>query len=317
MEISYIPAGPEPEYLPERESLLPSTEGKSRFGQQKSRFGQRKSLMYPEPPPRPVPLPLEKKLNYLNLPGAHSLLSPVVGSSRKKFERLMEEAKTNPAYMEFEKAIYQPSFVYLLENDIESRNRADEIARKWFENNLAPFKKYALTLANVVDWTNDCPPGPGTNKTWLSDIQNEWNAWNVRSYVNKRNDTKAECNSKDNNYLPPYIVAEHEFHHVQEIRPRMSEKERNQERGISELMPTLNTLLELDQIYKQMHHDPLEQGIEYKKYVATLSGQKLDLGKVLAFYQKILKEKNGDIYEALLSKPSREFLDKFFSKHKH
>ena len=257
---------------------------------------------------------LQKKNNYLQRPGHHTLLSPLVGSTRKKFENLMEEEKMDDSLKSFNDAIYKQPFLYLLPNDIKSRDRADQLARKKLEEVIAPYEKNGLTYSNAVEWTDMCMPGCASNKSHIHDIENDANTWLVNAIVEQRNDTNNECNAQDNAYLPPNIVAEHELHHIQDTLPGMSEAQRQKERPYLELMETLNTLVELDDIYKQIHSYLLDKEIKYNKDVDTPSGEKIDLGKILSFYEKLIKENNGDIYAALLSSPSRKFVQKYFTK---
>ena len=239
---------------------------------------------------------LAAKLNYLNKPGYHSILSPVVGSRSDE----LKEVQTHPKLIAFEKQIYQSENIYFIAKD--QREKANAIAREIFLEYINKYEKFGVTEHNIVKFSKTDLPGAGSNKTWLSSLENEWNTWRVYTVIEADNGI---YNEKFGCYLPPYIVAYHEIMHVEETPKGISESAYNRTPG-KEILTALKTIILLDEVYKKVNDVPLSQVVDYKRNI--IIGEKtVQLGYIANFYRR-LEEKHKSLSKALVSEDSLQFL---------
>lgn len=238
---------------------------------------------------------LEEKLNFTHSPGRHSELSPVTGARIKEETELRSALQEHPSLRDFEKALYEPKNIQLI--PIEQKEQADILGMERFANYLEKYKGSGLTHENAVDWTDS---NFRLGVTYTHDIENQWNTWNSHAVVER------DGNIEGKNYVPGGIVARHEIMHVEQTEVGISEA-RRKEQCLSELVPTLDTIMELDVIYKQLNNISLKDTVLYNKSISW-GGKEVDLGEIANFYRGLAKE-HGSIAKGLLSKESLEFID--------
>lgn len=246
---------------------------------------------------------LQVNQNYLYSPGRHSLISPVVGSRVDEAELIDQNVKNSIVLRKYEEILYKSKNIYLI--PIEDRQQASAIANKLYAEYIDKYSASGLTVDNAVDFINSDKPefvGAVSNKTYVNDIENEWNTWNAHVYVEAES---GSFNEKFGKYLPPGVVAIHEIMHVEQTRKRS--KDVGQQPG-DELLTTTKTIILLDQIYKEVKNIPTETIVDYG------AEYELPLGKIANYYRD-LEKKYGNLAEAIVSEESQKFLNSILSEN--
>jgi len=240
---------------------------------------------------------LQKELNFNNIPGSHTLDSVVVGSRHEEVERLIGETNMCPELIDFEKAIYVPVDKYII--PVDKKDEAERIAERYFSEYVKKYKNSGVTIENSVHWTTADVRMAASDKTFIDDAENNSYTWRVCAVVeNKGRILKGK-------YLPRYVVAYHELMHVEEIERGEKVSIFNNQK-LSEILPTTQTIILLDRIYKELFSRNLSEEIDYEIFLNWGAG-KVALGKIANFYRK-LEEKYGGIGLAMASQESLEFL---------
>jgi hypothetical protein len=234
--------------------------------------------------------------NFLTNPGHHTLQSPIPGTRSSELKMVQRVLKKHPVLEKYEKAIYQPEFIYLIPS--EKANEADHAAKELFLQYISKYSADGCTEHNIVDWS-DSQFRLGV--TYVSDLENEWNTWFVNPVVEVKHE---RMHFKFNRYLPSHVVAFHELMHVEETS--RCKREHYQEPGIELLTATKTTIL-LDLIYKKIHGLEIDTEVNYGKMV----GGKIELGAVANFYRH-LETIHGTLALALTSPESIQFLNRYF-----
>jgi hypothetical protein len=238
---------------------------------------------------------LKEKLNFTHSPGRHSALSPVVGARTEEEAQLRSALKDHPNLAHLEEALYNPEFINLIPK--EQKEQADKLGMDRFVDYIKKYEKAGVTSENAIDWSDiDFRLGA----TYTYDIENESNTWNVHAVVEK----DGTVDSKK--YVPSGIVARHEIMHVEQTEPRISEARRKSQ-ALKELVPSLDTIIELDAVYKELNKIPLNDLVTHQKGI-NWANKEIDLGEVANFYRGLASE-HGSIAKALISKESLEFID--------
>ena len=235
-------------------------------------------------------------------PGVHKINSPVVGTRAKELQAVKSAAEIHPILFQLEKAIYLDKFTYLI--PLDKKDEADAAARHIFLDYIQKYASAGYTENNIVDW--QCQGLlAASNKTYIEDVENQWNTWHVKINIESRHDN---FNEKYDKYLPPHVAAYHEIMHAEEI-PKKSPKEFEWELGI-ELLTTIKTFILLDKIYKTIHVINEDFEVDYDKNI-EIKGHSISLGSFANFYRE-LEKKYGKLYLALVSSESIDFLSKHF-----
>ncbi len=246
---------------------------------------------------------LERKLNYLNTPGFHSRQSPVVGTRSEELTDIITAMNLPDYYVlhNFEKAIYQSRYLYIIPN--HQRDAANKFARQIFLDYIEKYKTYGVTEENCVSWKKSGYPGEESNKTWLSDLENEFNTWRLHVAVEADNGIH---NEKYDGFLPPHVVAYHELMHLEEAPKGAPESYQYKPGG--EILTATKTIILLDQIYKMINGLRIDDVVDYKLEL-DIVGKKIALGEFANFYRK-LEAQYQNLAKAILSPESLSHLPK-------
>jgi hypothetical protein len=206
---------------------------------------------------------------------------------------------SHPQLRQFEKSLYLSRNIYLIPKG--QRKEADIIAREIFVKYIEKYKEYGLTEDNAVTWLKSGLPGFVANKVLISDLENKWNTWRIRAFVEADNGTHNESYGC---FLPPYVVAYHELMHVEETPKGVIESFHDQ--SGHELLTTLKTIILLDQVYKMINQIDLDQVVNYHINI-DVAGNQISIGFLANLYRKH-EEEQGSLAKALISQASLQFL---------
>ncbi|MEW6034974.1 MAG: hypothetical protein AB1529_00035 [Candidatus Micrarchaeota archaeon] len=259
---------------------------------------------------------LEASLNYPNNPGYHTLRSPAAGSRSSELMALRGLAPANPALLSFADALYQPEFVHLI--PARQARRAEALSLEIFRRYLSRYAASGLDENNAVVWAK-----MDLTRTYIASTENQHNTWNVQPIVYN------QTHMKGGRCLPRFIAALHEFMHVEET-PRgaamgwdaVPSPPPAQAAGpvssvqaaaggpsiemLSELMPTIMTLVLSDEVYKRLNNIPLNRAVNYGQSVQW-DGHSVQLGRVANFYRSLI-DRYGSVGAAAASPESLEFM---------
>ncbi len=259
---------------------------------------------------------LEASLNYHNNPGYHTLRSPAAGSRSSELIGLRGLAPANPALPSFANALYQPEFVHLI--PARQARRAEALSLEIFRRYLSRYPGSGLDENNAVGWGK-----MDLTRTYIASIENQYNTWSVQPIVYN------QTHMKGGRCLPRFIAAFHEFMHVEET-PRgvamgwdaAPPPPPAQAAGpvssvqvaaggpsiesLSELMPTIMTIVLSDEVYKRLNNIPLNRAVNYGQSVQW-DGHSVQLGRVANFYRSLI-DRYGSVGAAAASPESLEFM---------
>jgi hypothetical protein len=241
---------------------------------------------------------LDTKLNFNNMPGNHTVLSPVVGSRAGELQHVKETLGWAGVLQQFEQEIYMPERVFLIPE--QQRTQADMVAERQFRAYLDKYKNSGVTQDNAVGTLklgNMCFR-PGFYS--IQDLRNSSNTWRVEAVV----ETDDQCLVRNGGYVPAAIAKIHELMHVEEI-PKNAPRSFQNETG-NEILTALKTLLLEDETYKEINRMPLDQIVDYKQSL-HIGGRDIPLGKVANFYRQ-LEAKYKTLGAAVTSPESLVFL---------
>lgn len=238
-----------------------------------------------------------------NSPGRHGLQSPLIGRRAHELEAVRASVRHHPQLAQFIENYYAPSLIHLI--PMEKRDEADIVARRLFLEYVEKYRYYGCTEENLAEWRDT------DNSTYsaISLSQTRINTeaeWHLQVTI-ERNDTVAWSHFE--RYLPPYVAAYHELMHVEECPAGVTRK-RFKEATYVEALAALKTILLVDQIYKEVHGQPLTATIDYKQGVQILNEdgfRTMPLGELANFYRN-LEGRYGKLYRALISRESIEYL---------
>jgi hypothetical protein len=238
---------------------------------------------------------LRQQLNFSQKGGHHSFNSPVVGSRCDEYQQLRDLAGTHPALPEFQKAIYENDLIYLIPQ--EHRAKADRLAGDIYGNYLKKYQAAGVRPDNAVEFTNS---KFRAGVTYLCDVENRWNTWNMHAIVEAEGWTKNGC------YLPAAITALHEVMHIEETPSGMSKRNWDS-RPLTEILPALTTIISVDAINKRIQGIPLGNEVNYGKSISW-GGKQVDVGQLANFYRALV-EKYGSVCKAVASPESLALID--------
>lgn len=205
----------------------------------------------------------------------------------------------HPVLAEYENKIYDPGNIYLIPS--QDRDKADLAADKLFAGYVSKYKRFGVTPHNAVRYMATGEPGLASNKTYIYDLENEWNTWRVQAVVEGKN---GKYNEKNGKYLPPSIAAYHELMHIEEIKA--GQKAKTGHVAGDELLPTTKTIILTDEIYKKINNMPIDAVVDYGHSI-NIRGKDISIGQLANFYRN-LENKYGNLAKAITSAESLEFL---------
>ncbi len=171
--------------------------------------------------------------------------SPVVGSRAEEL-RLIYRYKN--IFTEYQRVIYDQQKLNII--PIEFKDKADEISKEIYAEYIKKYSNHGVTIENSVVWT-DMP----FTRTFLSDLENEWNTWMVQASVAKPNNNSHIENQL---YRPAYICALHELMHVEETPPGILEHQYAKFNSVMEVLTVTRTLILIDEVYKKTLNLPID-----------------------------------------------------------
>lgn len=236
---------------------------------------------------------LEIKSNFIFSPGTHTALSCVTGARSHELDLIYEH---KAIFSEYQRVVYDKQKLNII--PIEYKDKADIISKEIFNQYIEKYKSDGLTVDNAVSWNNLM-----LTKTYLHDLENEWNTWHTESTTANIN-----CSShiKDKMYRPAYICALHELMHVEETAKKISKKEYKKFDSIAEVLTVTRTLILMDEVYKRTLEIPLEIEVDYKNNF-YIFGKSISQGQLANFYRS-LELKHTSLADALISEESTMFL---------
>lgn len=237
---------------------------------------------------------LEISMNFLHYSGRHTVHSPVVGARANEIALIQDHLSKDSILAELEQVIYQARFLRIIPCSLHTQ--AEELAKRRFETYIQKYADFGLHSENAVAWGEY-----GLDRTYVYETENDWNTWCCFATV-YRGSPETIC--KDGKYLPTYVVAYHEFMHVEETFKRQKNSEIPLE-GM-ELLTTLKTMDLLDQIYKELHGIEAEETVDYHLSF-TLRGKRWDLGHFVNLV-RIFEEKYGSLVLAITSEEFLEYI---------
>jgi hypothetical protein len=239
---------------------------------------------------------LERGLNYPSSPGRHTVLSPAVGSRASELAALRAMAPQNPAMLSFANAIYQPQFVHIIPKSLAGK--AEQASLDIFRRILSRYPGSGLDENNAVGWHS-----VELTRTYISAVENDLNTWNVQPAVYDQTHMRGRM------CLPRYIAAMHEFMHVEETPPKAAadwDRTPPQLLILSELMPTIMTIVAADEAYKSVNSIPLTRVVDYGQTVRW-DNHSVPLGRIANFYRSLI-DRYGSVGAAAASPESLEFM---------
>jgi len=241
-------------------------------------------------------LRLQREQNFDRIPGKHTLDSKVVGTRVDELSALKDKAESHTELVDFERALYNPDNIFLIPE--EKREEAEKIAKKYFDEYVRRHKDSGATTDNIVEWTNSKMPGGASNKMYIYDTENEWNTWTVHAVVEDQGWVRGD------KYLPKYVTAYHEVMHIEETEKGAPES--SEHSVMNEMLPTMKTILLVDQIYKEIYGISPNEEVDYQRDIIW-KNKKIKLGELANFYRD-LEGKYSDIGNAVLSDESLNFI---------
>lgn len=176
--------------------------------------------------------------SYLVCNGQYYKTSPVVGSRAHELELIYRNIGI---FSKYQSVVYDQQKLNLI--PIAHKERADEISKEIYREYLLKYSKFGITIDNSVDWSDG-----DLTRTYLSDLENEWNEWKVQAIVAKP-DNISHIN--DGMYRPAYICALHELMHVEETPLGILESQARKFKPVIEVLTVTKTLILMDEVYKR------------------------------------------------------------------
>ncbi len=226
-------------------------------------------------------------------PGYYWMNSPVVGSRAKELQLIY---RYKNIFAEYQRVIYDQQKLNII--PIEFKNKADEISKKIYEEYIKKYANHGVTIENSVIWSD-----MDLTKTYLSNVENEWNTWHIVAIVANPNHNSHITNQR---YRPAYICALHELMHVEETPLGILQQQYAQFAPVVEVLTVTKTLILIDEVYKKTLNLPIDVEVDYENSF-NLFGKSIKQGKLANFYRK-LEAKYSSLAKALVSKESLNFL---------
>lgn len=218
----------------------------------------------------------QSSLNYLCSPGSHTVKSAVVGSRGEERRAVGAKIIKEPVLAELEDSLFSFYNSYVIPD--ECREIAGRIADETFSRYIDKYRHCGLNETNAVHRLNYS----SRTETLIYDRS----TWHVFSTVGKDE---------------AGFGLTHQLMRLEEIA-KLSRGRWWQRAEGDELLPSLNTLIQVDEAIKKCKDIELSTEVDY-----NLSFKSIPLGKVANFYRD-LTARIGTVAGALLSPESISFL---------
>lgn len=266
--------------------------------------------------------PHEVCWNYPCLPGAHNIFSELRGDRAFEIKKLRRDPETFKILLSLEKDLYWNQSEIAKHRakiiDKKDKDQAETLADEIYSRFLDKYRPFGIDENNAILQLSqeECLRKgllAGNGRMELSSYNKDFDdRVMLRAMV---------CDGDENNfggYIPKGLVKRHELMHVQEYAYEFSFTKQGQE-----LFTVIRDLIDLDQIYKQIHHLDLAFEVDYGRQIPKIShvlvyggleslnngceGVQIPLGKFINFYRE-LEQMNQNLAETLTSRESIEFL---------
>lgn len=238
--------------------------------------------------------PLLDSLNFLKMPGSHTIKSPVVGSRAQELIEVERRMKKVPILAQLMECLTF-SHVENLFMPLRYKDKADEISRDLFLNYISKYTNAGCTEDNIVEWTNEDIESRAT----LFEDENEMNTWRVHTVVSKKGYIR------EKRYLPPYMEAYCKLMHMEETPLKATHFLKGN--AIYELLSNIKPIILLDEIYKKIYGLKISSELDYTRLL-WINRHNIKLGEFANVYRELEREK-GNLGAALLSGRSIYFLE--------
>lgn len=233
------------------------------------------------------------QINLYSFPGNHYMSSPIVGS---RADELLLIYRYKNIFIEYQRVIYGQQKLNII--PIKFKDKADEISKEIFAEYIKKYSDHGVTIENSVCWSDD-----NLTRTYLCDLENEWNTWKVQAIVAKSNH---DSHIKNQLYRPAYICALHELMHVEETPRGISKHQYAEFHSVIEVLTVTKTLILIDEVYKKTLNLPMDIEVDYENSF-NLFGKSIKQGEFANFYRK-LETRYSSLAETLVSNESLVFL---------
>lgn len=231
--------------------------------------------------------------NLTSSPGNYWMNSPVVGSRADELQLIY---RYKNILTEYQRVVYDQQKLNII--PIKFKDKADEISKVIYAEYIKKYSDYGVTIENSVNWCD-----MDLTRTYLSDLENEWNTWRIQAVVAKPNHNS---HIKNQLYRPAYICALHELMHVEETPLGILEHQYAKFNSVIEVLTVTRTLILIDEVYKKTLNLPIDIEVDYENSF-NLFGKSVKQGELANFYRK-LEAKYSSLAEALVSNESFVFL---------
>lgn len=248
--------------------------------------------------------------------GRHNENSPLLGRRYQDLQRYRMFNLQHQSLLRFANSLYNNSaecpgttgpFPPALYSIIPraDQQQAAALSMHYLDNYLRPT---GLSRQQAVDWNNHSSDSPSVGVTTINDSDNTWNNWCVHSMVSQQG---MVINRQY--FVPPGLIAIHELGHVERTLP--GEPDLGvyppQNRCIHEIGPTLMQLVQADEIYKTIHHIPLNNEVTYSRRIPGNRGS-LSVGAVANLFRRLIGQ-HSSVEAALMSPEAIRFIDRYYS----
>ncbi|MFA5960246.1 MAG: hypothetical protein WC785_06995 [Tatlockia sp.] len=239
-----------------------------------------------------MPKPNKLQTNLTSSPGKYWMNSPVVGSRADELQLIY---RYKNIFTEYQRVIYDQQKLNII--PIEFKDKADEISKEIYAEYIKKYSDHGVTIENSVNWAD-----MDLTRTYLIDLENEWNTWRVQAVVAKPNHNS---HIKNQLYRPAYICALHELMHVEETPLGILEHQYAKFDSVIEVLTVTRTLILMDEVYKKTLNLPIDVEVDYENSF-NLFGKSIKQGEFANFYRK-LEDGYPSLAEALVSNESLVF----------
>ncbi len=243
---------------------------------------------------------LERDLNFQEVPGSHTRLSPVVGSRAHELALVRNALAENPVLEEFERQLYQAQNWHILRYD--QKAEIDALAGHLFASYINKYGNCGLTPDNAVAFRESKDP----NAHYCGDVipydaEHIQNTWRVYAIVYPHPNPGAAYDY--GRYQPVDIIKFHEFMHVEERTKEVPDHRCSP--GI-EIMTMLKSVMLLDEIHKKVNGIALNGVVDYGRFI-RIGDVVQPLGCVTNVY-RLLEKEHGSLGAAVTCPESLHYL---------
>lgn len=232
--------------------------------------------------------------------------SPLLGADSKTFYEFVKKVTSNKEleqlYRNFYSLIYDANNGVYKMIPIKDREQAEKIAKEIYKQKL---EEYEVNPESVIFDEDSSLDFQGT-ATYTYDADDNYNDWTLHVVIY----TQQLDGHDESKYCALFVVKSHELGHVMQTTPGINELLTDKLIGfLTELAPTIETIVLQDEIYKTIHKIPLKEKINYNT--------KICLGDIANRFRELKQELGCRSFEEVLlydarmhkSEVIREILD--------